>query len=386
LFEIFFKKGEYKIEIPALWTKQKGMDRFDHKIFEGLISETSFIRWAKGKEVGHASEWENWKSVHPENEKEFDEAVGVVQNFTFSSPEITRQEIQYLWEKASAGFAAKKHISKSRNLTHFLTKIAAILFIPLLAYTGWIYFDKNHLETEFSRFAESGMYREITVVAPTGSRTVVDLPDGSKVWLNSQSKLTYPGIFNNRERKVFIDGEAYFEVQNGKVPFVVQNDGPAVKVYGTAFSINSYDDENVVTVALVKGKISLFIDGKERFLLPGQVSCFDKIQEISTIKDEDIEQFVCWREGKLIFRDTPLNSILRILQRQYNVNVELDDPELGNYKYNATFYDESLGQILELLQLSAPIKYTYEKRNLNDDDNSKGKVIILKDKDRNVKH
>ena len=363
------------------------MDHLDNIIFQKLISDSQFIRWAKGKEVKHAKEWENWKSLHPENATEFDEAVKLVQSFTFSLPKISDQEVRYLWQQTNSKFIDKKQFPTIRKLTSILTKAAAVLFIPMLAYTTWVYFDKEQLESKHTQLVENTENQEITVIAPIGARTIVDLPDGSKAWLNSGSELTYPAIFRGNERKIRIEGEAYFKVQKDKLPFVVQNFGPAIKVYGTEFNVNSYRNEDQVTVALVEGKISMLHNGKERFLAPGQVSYFNKTKNEIEIKSENIERFVCWRDGKFILRDASLNSILRILQRQYNVTIDLSQPELGKYKYNATFQDEGLEQILELLELSAPINYKYEKQNLQSDGTyPKFKIIISEDKQRIVKY
>lgn len=362
------------------------MDYSDNIIFEKLIADSQFIRWAKRKEVEDAEKWENWKTLHPEYSKEFDNAVKLIRSFSFSPPQISDHDVKYLWQQTRSMFVDKKQPSKVRKLITILTKVAAVLFIPLLVYTSWSYFSKDEISFKYAQLIESAETREVTVTAPVGARTLVDLPDGSRVWLNSGSELTYPAIFSENERKVKIAGEAYFKVQKDELPFVVENFGPPIKVYGTEFNVNSYNDEDRVTVALVEGKISLLHHGKELFLAPGQVSYFNKTKDEIVTKKEDIERFVCWREGKLILRDASLNSILRILQRQYNVLVEIDNPQLGEYKYNATFQDEGLEQILELLELSAPIKYRYEKqRLLSNGTYSKPKVIITKDKKRIIK-
>jgi len=362
------------------------MDHFDDKIFQQLISDTQFIRWAKGKDVPAAEKWENWKAGHPGCDHEFDEAVKLVRDISFSSPAISDREIRYLWDKVFSRMTNRTRSSNVRRLPAIITKIAAVFFIPLLAYTAWIYFDKGRLESEYAQLKGERLNQNILVEAPVGTRTVVDLPDGSKAWLNAGSRLTYSALFSEEERRVILKGEAFFKVQKSKIPFIVQNSGPEIKVYGTEFNVNAYDNEELVTVALAEGKISLRVDGKEHFLAPGQVSYFNKSQKTISVSNEDVDRFICWREGKYVFRDTPLNSILRLLQRQYHVAVDLTQPELGNYKYNATFQNESLDQILELLELSAPIKYHYEKGNIKSNGiYMSGKVTIYQDKGRIVK-
>lgn len=363
------------------------MDYFDDKIFQQLISDTRFIRWAKGKDVPAAEKWENWKADHPGCDHDFDEAVKLVRDISFSSPAVSDREIHYLWDKVFSRMTNRTGSSNVLSLPAIFTKVAAILFIPLLAYTAWVYLDKGRLKAEYVQLAEERLNQNILVEAPVGTRTIVDLPDGSKAWLNAGSRLTYSALFSEEERRVTLKGEAFFKVQKSKIPFIVQNSGPEIKVYGTEFNVNAYDNEELVTVALAEGKISLRVDGKEHLLAPGQVSYFNKAQKTISVSNEDVDRFICWREGKYVFRDTPLNSILRQLQHQYGVEIHLTQPELGNYRYNATFQNENLDQIFELLELSAPIRYHYIKGDLkNDGTYSKGKVTIYQDKERIIKH
>lgn len=363
------------------------MDQFNEPIFQQLILDEDFIRWVKGKGSADIKKWKNWKTKFPAYTEEFDEAVKLAHDFSFSPPEVSNEEVHRLWNKLSVRINRRNVPVKVSLFYLRLVKIAAVLFVPLLAYTVWVSVDKSHLESEYDQMTTSWSDQHISVIAPIGTRTVVNLPDGSKAWLNSGSELTYPALFDKRERRIEVIGEAFFQVQKKDVPFIVQNPGPEIKVYGTSFNVNSYPDEEVVTVALVEGKISLLIDGKEQFLIPGQVSYFDKSKKSVSIKSENIDRFICWREGKFIFRDTPLSSILRQLQRQYNVEINLTQPELGNYRYMATFRNENLDQIFELLSLSAPIKYQYEKGVIRSDGTYlKGKVTIYKDKERIVQY
>jgi len=186
-------------------------------------------------------------------------------------------------------------------------------------------------------------------------------------WLNSGSELSYPVVFNSRERRVHLTGEAYFQVAKSNVPFFVNSLGPEIKVYGTEFNVNSYDNEDLVTVALAEGKVSLNLDGKEEFITPGQVSVFDKKSKRMVIEATDVATYSSWRKGKYIFRNTTLSAIVRILQRQHNVTINLLTPEVGNYHYNATINNESLEQFLQLLSISAPIKYNYKRKEIRTD-------------------
>jgi transmembrane sensor len=343
------------------------MSEWDQNIFEELISDNQFLAWAKRQDLSMEEHWNSWEKNHPEHVAEFREAVGMVEDLRFRSVGVTNSDIAYSWAKTSDKIKQKEPVSRFRYFLSQATKVAAVLLLPLLLVSGWLVYNQHNLTQKYSNLLENKHEQNITVVAPVCARIVVDLPDGSKVWLNSGSELTYPIVFNTSERRVHLTGEAYFKVQKSETPFFVSNLGPEIKVYGTEFNVNSYVNEDLVTVALAEGRVSLNSGGREQFITPGQVSAFDKRSKSMTIENTDVVTYSSWREGKYIFRDTPLSSILRILQRQHNVTINLMNPQLGNYRYKLTIGNESLEQILQLLSISAPIKYNFKRKEFKPD-------------------
>lgn len=337
------------------------MSEWNQNIFEELISDTGFTAWASGNDLSEQDRWNSWEKNHPEYAAEFREALRMAKNLKFRGANISDSEIAYSWTKTSDKIRQAEPVSRFSYFLTLATKAAAILLLPLLLASGWLLFKQNNLSRKYSNLLENKLEQNLTVVAPFCARTVVDLPDGSKVWLNSGSELTYPVVFTSSERRVHLTGEAYFKVQKGEAPFFVSSLGPEIKVYGTEFNVNSYANEDVVTVALAEGKVSLNTGGKEEFIRPGQVSAFDRKSKHITVENTDVTQYSSWREGKYVFRNASLSAILRVLQRQYNVTISLLDPKVGNYRYDAKFDNESLEQILQLLTLSAPIKYNYKR-------------------------
>lgn len=363
------------------------MSEWNQNIFEELISDAQFVAWVRGEDHFREEYWNSWEANHPLNIREFREATGIVKTLRFRGTDVNKADVQFLWTKTSERILRGKPVSKFRHFIIQATKVAAVLLLPVLLLSVWLFYSQYNLTQKYSRLIENKHEQKVTVVAPIGARILVDLPDGSQAWLNSGSEMTYPIIFNTKERRVILTGEAYFKVQKSETPFYVSNLGPEIKVYGTEFNVNSYSDEDFVTVALAEGKISIDLNGKEEFLEPGQVSHFDKKKNNISIENTDVMVYSSWREGKYIFRDKPLSSILRILQRQHNVNIKLLNPELGNYRYNATINNESLDQVLQLLSISAPIKYSYKQRVLNADGTYKAdNVEISADKTRIIKN
>lgn len=363
------------------------MRQWDQNIFEELISNNHFVAWAKGEDRTNDAYWSSWEKNNPLHTDEFREATRVVKNLRFRGADVKTADVQYLWTKTAERINQGKSVSGFRRLMLQLTKVAAILLLPVTLASAWLFYSQHNLTQKYSNLLEDKHEQKITVIAPIGSRITIDLPDGSKAWLNSGSEITYPVVFNTTERRVNLTGEAYFSIQPDETPFFVSNLGPEIKVYGTEFNVNSYKDEDFVTVALVGGKISLDLNGKEEFLKPGEVSVFDKKENSIAIEKSDVFVHSSWREGKYIFRDTPLSSILRILQRQHNVSIQLLNHELGNYRYNATINNESLEQILQMLSLTAPLKYEYKHKSLNPDGSYEpDNIRIRADKTRIIKN
>ena len=164
------------------------------------------------------------------------------------------------------------------------------------------------------------------LVIPRGGEFNLTLSDGTRVWLNAETELRYPVQFNGKERVVYLKGEAYFEVsKNKEKPFLVQVDDMSVKVYGTAFNVNTY---NKIETVLVTGSLSMNQGGKEVLLKPNQKGVFDQVSGKITVEDVDVLAYVSWKNGDFIFRNESLNSIMDKLSRWYGLEVLYQDAGL----------------------------------------------------------
>lgn len=340
------------------------MSKFDEQIVEALISDTSFIRWAKGKQPEDEGKWMRWKTDHPKNEGEFTEAVKLVQTLSFNSSAISDLEIRYLRQKTFNQTSKAQSQRNGRSLS-ILIRAAAVLFIPVLLAAGWLFLNQEHWKAAYSTLTSNKLGQDVTVYSPKGTRTVVQLPDGSKAWLNADSYLTYSPVFDPNSRTVHLEGEAFFEVQKRKQPFIVENFGPSVKVYGTRFNVNSYREEPTVTVALETGSVALQVNNTEQILMPGEVSSFSREQKSIRIEKKDLAPYLAWRDGQFVFRASSLQAIFNVFERQYNVEFQLEDQDLGQAKYDATFTNENFEKILHLLELTAPIQMEYTEGYFN---------------------
>jgi len=226
------------------------------------------------------------------------------------------------------------------------------------------------------------VYNEI--FAAFGTRSAIKLSDGSSVWLNSGSKIRYPDRFTGDDRTVYLEGEAYFEVEsNLKKPFIVETSSIIVRSTGTKFNVSGYNTSEKVKVTLVSGKVEVgMIDDKNNYnksqLNVNQHLSFDRTNGTSSIKTVDTYKYISWKDGKLIFRDEPLSNVVKRIGQVFNVDIELRGEEIQNYSYRATFQDESLEEILKLLKMSSPIDYIEVKRDpLPDGSFPRKKVIIF---------
>lgn len=258
-----------------------------------------------------------------------------------------------------------RQIQKSRltiPLWRKLQRVAAILMIPLLISTIYFVLTKRELPSNSHFVSEKQLY------TPMGVKAKILLPDSTVVWLNSGSSVIYPEQFNSTVRNVKLTGEAYFDVtENKEIPFIVETESKLhVKVYGTEFNVSAYiDDPNVVTT-LVDGKVSLSHPerGGEYMMKPElQVDFNNKSKEMKVSRVET-KLFTDWRHGKLIFRNTPMSELIKKVERWYGVKIYIQDARvLGNY-YTATFTNENIIQVMELLQKSSRIKYHIKKTNV----------------------
>ena len=247
--------------------------------------------------------------------------------------------------------------------------VTRLLIRKRLILSAYLYFKPA------SQIAET--YQEL--FTPYGTWSVVNLPDGSKVWLNAGSSLKYPTQFNDKQRVVSMQGEAYFEVESDKEhPFIVKTKQLTVEATGTAFNVNAYAPDHVAAVTLVKGKVAVTLDQKKTISLsPGEKIDYNLATSLYNVNKTNTYKWCSWKDGILIFRDDPLEYVFKRLGQTYNVEFILKDAELGKYSYKATFEGESLNEILRLLEMSAPIRCKeVSNRNSNNEKFEKQRIEV----------
>ncbi|QHS59345.1 FecR family protein [Chitinophaga agri] len=201
-----------------------------------------------------------------------------------------------------------------------------------------------------------------TLIVPRGYTYHLVLSDGTKVWLNADTRLRYPSVFPADSRAVTVEGEAYFEVAaDAARPFTVQSDHASIKVLGTAFNINTY--ENNIAATLVQGKIVVHHKGDSTYLQPGDQLTSKAPYDNTRVRKVDTEIYTAWKDGELIFSETTLEDICHRLERTYNYKILLPEGEIRHRKIEANLpqYKE-ISTITELLEKMTDVHFNVNQK------------------------
>lgn len=258
-------------------------------------------------------------------------------------------------EKALSRVKSRMTGKKKTMWWEWAQRAAAVLFIPLLVTLMVQHWGND--EQELAQMME--------IKTNPGMTTSLTLPDGTLVFLNSESTLSYPSRFDGDTRNVNLQGEAYFEVaKNPEKKFIVSTPHRSqIEVLGTHFNVEAYEKENRVSATLVEGKIGFIYKcdnaSKKVLMAPGQKLIYDskdsKVQLYATSGESEI----AWKEGKIIFRNTPLEEGLRMLEKRYNVEFIIKNNRLKGDSFTGAFTNQRLERILEYFQLSSQIRWHY---------------------------
>lgn len=252
-----------------------------------------------------------------------------------------------------------KRRSKVFTMRNLMSYVAVILLVLATGVGSHLY--TNLLLQEVSP-------KEYLIRAAKAQKASLVLPDGTKVWLNSDSEIKYTNLYGEKERRISLDGEAYFEVAKDSVRrFIVQADELAVEALGTSFNVKAYQEDNLAVVTLFQGKVKASAGKEEAYLLPDQSVTYNKDKRfLSTETLSDASRACLWRNNELSFSDEPLSEIAVLLNRMYNVQVQFKTESVKRLRFTGVITNNSLENIIELISLTSPIIYT-----------SKGDTVII---------
>ncbi len=230
----------------------------------------------------------------------------------------------------------------------------------------------NVIKLSDGQIAYSGTNKEIqynTLTNPKGSKVVsLMLTDGTKVWLNTASSIRYPTAFVGKERKVELTGEAYLEVaHNPAMPFIVSKGNTSIRVLGTHFNVNAYDDESSLNVTLLEGSVSVTSKGSKQGIVikPGEQAQVSKNGSIGLLNSVDLNEATAWKNEVFSFDGADIESIMRQISRWYDVEVVFEK----NMRVSEKFYAEvsmstSISNILKMLETTKAVRFKIEGKTI----------------------
>lgn len=221
-----------------------------------------------------------------------------------------------------------------------------------------------------------------TLLVPYGKRSEIILSDGTKVWLNSGSKLVYPSSFSGDNREVFLIGEAIFDVfENKEQPFYVTTNDYTVKVLGTVFNVTNYPDDSFTSTVLKSGLVEINYREKNILrlkksieILPGTMATYERDNDQLITSTVKLDSYFSWKDGVMIFKNDPLEDIVKKVSRYYNVEVNIDNSELRKERFSGHLnLKDDIFQVLNIINESTDFTFSVEK---GDNEN----IIILNKK------
>ncbi|MFR6541497.1 MAG: FecR domain-containing protein [Butyricimonas virosa] len=229
--------------------------------------------------------------------------------------------------------------------------------------------DSNHL-LRYSSYDSIGITdanKNNELIIPKGGEYQVVLADGTKVWLNSASRLIYPQSFMGKERRVVLSGEAFFDVaHDAERPFIVETSRMNVKVLGTRFNVNDYDDNEEVSTTLVNGSVEIFSGGQQAFrLVPGE-QAYGKENELEK-REVNVRLYTSWIDGKFLFNNTELEEIAKQISRWYDVEIFFSSENVKKVRFTGAIVKfKPLDDLVRMIESTSQVRFSV-----------KGKTIVI---------
>lgn len=385
--------------------------KYQHYSVEDFSQDRSFIDWVR-QGVGNEA-WKEFQQEYPGQAKNIQTARKIVSSFRFREYTAADSGIYAIYDDLE-NRRAQRNKDKTFRIGRFL-KYAAIVALIVAIGTAIPFLLPEQDQPDFSANLSSQMNatdaklitaggeqillknkqsdlsistsgnqlqidQDTTIVlnekademaqlvVPYGKRSNLQLADGTKVWINAGSALVFPQKFTGRERKVYLNGEAYFEVaKDNRMPFVVVTDRMDVRVYGTKFNVSNTNGNNQLEVVLVEGSVGLRetgglgLFGKETKLFPNQRAVYDKTDRETAIETVDVSYYTCWTQGLFEFKKESILTVFDKLSRYYNVRFASDgNVELSKKISGKLDLKDSLEAVLKVISDAAPVGFSID--------------------------
>ena len=326
---------------------------------EDFLTDDFFVKWVK--EPNHESNrfWHQWLLENPSKKALASEAAQIILTINYKEEykldEQSRSEmINNILQKSKY-----KNLKYRKEETYTTSRIAAVITFFLLAFAS-LWFIQDDFHKGGQQVAPVENY--ISKSTQAGQKLSLTLPDGSKIKLNSEAKISFPESFNDSIRLVYVHkGEVFFDVvKNAQKPFIVKTNSIDTRVLGTSFNVNYQKEKQALEVALVTGKVQVTKEDLVYYLLPKErIAIRDsKVQK----SNFDIRKVTGWKDGILVIEDRTFKETISILESWYGVSIKYKSGNDGIY--NGIFKNESLENVLDGLGFTTDFKYSIEDKNV----------------------
>jgi transmembrane sensor len=316
---------------------------------EDFLMDEFFIKWVKhpNEETNHF--WLKWIQSNPEKKDALLVAKEIIESMDYRDKvQLPDEEYTEIFEGIQSSYKVQSLPSKS-NYWLLFRRLVAVLFLVSLISLGYF------VNVQIKEGKIAALQEVVTKETTNGIKSQFVLSDGTKVYLNSDSKLVFPKGFHGAERRVKLSGEAFFEVKkNMKIPFVVEVGENEIKVLGTSFNAQHRD---VLTVALVTGKVEVGDTlGNRIFLSPNEMLTKEKEGEFTKTVFDPLK-ILGWKDNYLIFNDDRFEEVLSKLKRWYGVEFTVSGNVSDHWSYSGTYHKESLQNVLEGISITSNFSY-----------------------------
>ena len=347
--------------------------KYCHYSAADFASDSFFIRWVKKPDKESDWFWSSFIKENPACHDEIEKAREIILMLDFSIDALQDEEVDQMQNALLLSVRAQKEEKRDKNYLQrqnapvgryaWLKIAASLLLVPLVSFG--VYFIISRANRPMELPGETNIAHAERRVNPSGQKSVILLSDGTKVWLNAASTIQYSKAFEGTDtRDVFLEGEAFSDVaHDAERPFIVHTSSIMIKVLGTSFNVKSYSEERTIETTLVNGKVRIekpatSTQAQEEIVLePNQRAVFDKESKIINIRDVNSENSSSWKHGRLVFDETPVDNVILQLERWYDVRIHVENRGNLNCRLSARIENESLEDVLKLLETSHDIEY-----------------------------
>lgn len=384
---------------------------------EELLNDEYFIQWLLAPDVENERYWNELREKDPELKLEIDQARTLVMHLQqdMESPGFSSEDEIAVWNQIKVKTDKNKTRKKRFRIFRIVTGVAAVICLCFLAVSKFYMKDKqdiNYLAIIESTDQRSSHTEDVELIlsenkkiaipekesqvvydqdgdinvnsqkvesvskekkhaeafnqliVPWGKRSSVTFSDGTKIWVNSGSKVIYPMVFEKGKREIFIEGEVYLDVTSDiDRPFIVKTREIDVKVLGTSFNVSAYKSDSNLQVTLVEGKVEVKTSNDHSDILsPNQQFDYDTKTNEATVQSVNVDNYIAWKNGYYQFEKQPLNIVFKKLSRYYGVRIEWDEEVGKRTCYGKLDLKEELGDVLNNLKdaTAIPMQFIYK--------------------------